>query len=187
MPSWGRRQYTLLKSCELLCMLILAEVRVIFPWVAYGWSMHIVREEHWAANESHAHMVEVSAGLKPQKSLWDPLIVAKEEVHVCCLCFPGMDVPVEIFPNWEIMSELSPRTFVQEARRYPFVTLGWNICMWWKSMETRANYDKVWALLAYYAWGKQAYRKFYYISLFILKESEVWKIQIWKWGDSGQR
>ena len=33
------------------------------------WSMHIVREEHWAANESHAHMVEVSAGLNPQKSL----------------------------------------------------------------------------------------------------------------------
>ena len=29
----------------------------------------IVREEHWAANESHAYMVEVSAGLNPQKSL----------------------------------------------------------------------------------------------------------------------
>ena len=26
-----------------------------------GWSMHIVREEHWAANQSHAYMVEVSA------------------------------------------------------------------------------------------------------------------------------
>ena len=25
-------------------------------------SMHIVREEHWAANGSHAYMVDVSAG-----------------------------------------------------------------------------------------------------------------------------
>ena len=34
-------------------------------------SMHIVREEHWAANGSHAYMVDVSAGhliLKSQLS-----------------------------------------------------------------------------------------------------------------------
>ena len=32
-------------------------------------SMHIVREEHWAANESHAYMVNVSAGkFRPYKS-----------------------------------------------------------------------------------------------------------------------
>ena len=64
-----------------------------------GWSMHIVREEHWAANESHAHMVEVSAGLNPQKSHMRSFNCCKEEVHVCCPCFPGMDVPVEIFLN----------------------------------------------------------------------------------------
>ena len=33
------------------------------------WSMHIVREEHWAANGSHAYMVKVSAGqFNPQIS-----------------------------------------------------------------------------------------------------------------------
>ena len=46
-----------------------------------GLSMHIVREEHWAANGSHA------------------LIVAKRKSIVFFPCFPGMDVPVEIFPN----------------------------------------------------------------------------------------
>ena len=33
------------------------------------WSMHIVREEHWAANQSHVHMVEVSAGQKSKHLL----------------------------------------------------------------------------------------------------------------------
>jgi hypothetical protein len=36
-------------------------------------SMHIVREEHWAANGSHAYMVDVSAGhliLKSQLSYY---------------------------------------------------------------------------------------------------------------------
>lgn len=44
---------------------------------------------------------------------------------ICFSCFPCMDVQkVEIHQNWEIKWDLSPRTFVQEARRYPFVTLG---------------------------------------------------------------
>ena len=40
--------------------------------------------------------------------------------------------------------------------------------MWWKSMEVQANKDKVWALLVYYAWGKQTYRKFYTWAILII-------------------
>ena len=49
-------------------MLILFEVREITMLEMIG-SMHIVREEHWAANGSHAYMVKVSAGqFNPQIS-----------------------------------------------------------------------------------------------------------------------
>jgi len=58
-------------SCELLKMFILSEVSVIYH------DIHNVREEHWAANQSHAVMVEVSD---------------RQKSYICCLCLPGMDV-----------------------------------------------------------------------------------------------
>ena len=57
------------------------------------WSMHIVREEHWAANESHAHMVEVSAGLNPQKSHMRSFNCCKEEVHCLLSLFSRYGCP----------------------------------------------------------------------------------------------
>ena len=47
------------------------------------WSMHIVREEHWAANQSHVHMVEVSAGQKSKHllSLFFRYGCPKVEIH----------------------------------------------------------------------------------------------------------
>ena len=50
-------------------MFILSEVREIYHELK-DLSMHIVREELWAANRSHAHMVEVLAGqLNPQSQM----------------------------------------------------------------------------------------------------------------------
>src|SRR3954469_25918311 len=49
-------------------------------------SMHTVREEHWAANRSHAYMVNISAG-----QINPPSLMRK---YFC----PGMDVQVETFP-----------------------------------------------------------------------------------------
>ena len=65
--------------------------------------------------------------------------------NIYCPCFPGMDVQkVEIHQNWEIKWDSSPRTFVHEARRYPFVTLKTYVCDEnpWKSklIRTRCEY-----------------------------------------------
>ena len=57
------------------------------------WSMHIVREEHWAANGSHAYMVEVSAGLTPQKSHMRSFNCCKEEVHCLLSLFSRYGCP----------------------------------------------------------------------------------------------
>ena len=89
--------------------------------VRNNWGCHVqigvcifVREEQWAANRSHAHMVEVSAGqLNPQISseiilLLNALSINPRSPTICFLCFPGMDVQVEIFQNREIKCDLSP-------------------------------------------------------------------------------
>ena len=50
-------------------MFVLSEVREICHELK-DLSMHIVREELWATNRSHAHMVEVLAGqLNPQSQM----------------------------------------------------------------------------------------------------------------------
>src|SRR3954449_13593026 len=65
--------------------------------------MHTVREEHWAANRSHAYMVNVSAGQINPPSLMrillpNALSIKFEESNICFLCCPGMDGQVETFP-----------------------------------------------------------------------------------------
>ena len=67
-------------------------------------------------------MVKVSAWTKILKSLRRNIVVEmlkalKEESIICFPCLPGMDAQ---------KVEKSPWDFVQEARRYPFVTLGKN-------------------------------------------------------------
>src|SRR4051794_20128397 len=62
--------------------------------------MHIVREEHRAANRSHAYMVNVSAGQINSPSLMRKYCCQMhyaEESNICFLCCPGMDVQVETF------------------------------------------------------------------------------------------
>src|SRR4051794_16571311 len=51
--------------------------------------MHIVREEHWAANRSHAYEIIL---------LPNTLCIKFKESNICFLCCPGMDVQVETFP-----------------------------------------------------------------------------------------
>src|SRR3954452_9755453 len=66
--------------------------------------MHIVRKEHWAANRSHAYMVNISAGQINPPSLYEIILLPNalcikfEESNICFLCCPGMDVQVETFP-----------------------------------------------------------------------------------------
>src|SRR4051812_22226118 len=65
-------------------------------------SMHIVREEHRAANRSHAYMESFSWTNKSSISyeiilLPNALSIKFEESNICFLCCPGMYVQVETF------------------------------------------------------------------------------------------
>src|SRR3954467_3281930 len=84
-------------------MFVLSEVREIYHELK-DLSMHIVREEHWAANRSHAYMVNVSNGQKKSSISYEIILLPNassikfEESNICFLCCPGMDVQVENFP-----------------------------------------------------------------------------------------
>ena len=95
-------------SCELLCMLILAEVRVIFPWVAYGWSMHIVREEHWAANQSHAYMVEVSAWTLKSSISYENIIIVECLKHKRGVHYLFSMLSRYGRPSWDLSNARNP-------------------------------------------------------------------------------
>src|SRR3954454_17472023 len=61
--------------------------------------MHIIREEHWAANRSHAYMLNISAGqINPPSLLRLYCFQMLYALNICFLCCPGMDVQVETFP-----------------------------------------------------------------------------------------
>ena len=75
-------------SCELLCMFVLSEVREICHELK-DLSMHIVREEHWAANLSHVSWWKFQLDTNPQISYenifccW-MLKALKMSPFICC-------------------------------------------------------------------------------------------------------
>ena len=125
MFSWGTPSTSFCwTSCGLLWMFILFEVREIIMLKVR--ICIYVREKHWAANGSHAHKSDTWWKFQHGQTsnlLWEILLLnclknLKRSPFVCCPCLPGMDV--------QKLRKNSPWNFVQEAWRYPFVTLGKN-------------------------------------------------------------
>ena len=119
MLSWGTLDhvYTIIMNAHLV-------------WTKGGYHIQTgvciyVREEHWAANWSHAHKSDTwwmfQHGQKSSNISWELLLLNclkhyKRSPYICFPCLPGMDV---------LLLRLNSlhRSFVQEAWRYPFMIL----------------------------------------------------------------